>query len=116
MLALFVYGTLRPNEINHYYLQPLSGKWLNASIQGTLYEHGLGPTTGYKVVDLSQPKQIISGMILFSDELAQAWPELDEFEGEGYVRELTTAIDNAGNEHQVFVYALDKKYFHLRSQ
>lgn len=114
MLALFVYGTLRPNEINHHYLKDLAGDWRSARIKATLYETGLGPTAGFKVVDLSQPTQSIEGMILFSDELAQAWPELDEFEGEGYVRQLTTAIDDEGKEHQVFVYALDEKYFSLR--
>ncbi|MCE2571171.1 gamma-glutamylcyclotransferase family protein [Motilimonas eburnea] len=114
MLGLFVYGTLRPNEINHHYLKDLNGDWRSAHIQATLYETGLGPTSGFKVVDLSQPTQSIEGMIVFSEALEQAWPALDEFEGEGYVRQLTTAIDNEDKEHQVFVYALDEKYFYLR--
>ena len=61
---LFVYGTLAPGQANHGLLVKLQGSWHRGTVAGHLYPNGLGPTTGFPVVDLTDPAQSIDGFIL----------------------------------------------------
>lgn len=104
---LFVYGTLAPGQANHGLLEKLQGSWHKGSVSGHLYPNGLGPTTGYPVVDLTDPAQSIDGFILISDALPGHWPLLDDFEGEGYRRVKTMVTLPNTSRLQAFIYVLD---------
>jgi len=47
----------------------------------------------------------VSGLLFTSAVLAEHWDRLDEFEGEGYDRVLTT-VTLDGGEVQAYLYAL----------
>ena len=105
---LFVYGTLVPGEPNEHILAPVNGTWQAGSITGTLHHIGWGAELGYPAVDLEQGTEEIWGMLFTSDELAEHWERLDEFEGEAYQRVLTTVTLKNGQTLEAFVYALRK--------
>lgn len=104
---LFVYGTLAPGRANHRLLENLRGDWQEAEIRGTLYANGLGPTLGYPLVDLDQPTEAISGYLFSSLDLPDHWAALDEFEGAGYRRVITTVTLHDRAPVDAYVYALD---------
>ena len=104
---LFVYGTLAPGQANHGLLEKLQGSWHKGTVSGHLYPNGLGPTTGYPVVDLTDPAQSIDGFMLISDALPSHWPVLDDFEGEGYRRVKTMVTLPDTSRLEAFIYVLD---------
>ena len=104
---LFVYGTLAPGQPNHSLLKDLSGTWQEGAIRGTLYPSGLGPTVGFPVVDLAPETSKINGLLFVSEELPRQWQMLDDFEGPGYKRVITTVFLKNNSHINAFVYALD---------
>lgn len=87
---LFVYGTLAPGRPNEHVLKKIGGSWEKGSIKGKLYQAGWGAAMGYPGLKLDQQGEIIEGFVFSSDHLTKHWCELDDFEGEGYKRVLTT--------------------------
>lgn len=104
---LFVYGTLAPVQPNHALLKDLVGTWQEGAIRGTLYPNGLGPTVGFPVVDLAPGGSKIYGLLFVSEELPRQWQILDDFEGPGYKRAITTVYLKDSSRISAFVYALD---------
>ena len=104
--ALFVYGTLAPGKANGHFLKPLPGHWQSAWTYGLLYPKGIGLTLGYPAVDISGEDKI-EGLLFTSKQLADLWPVLDEFEGEGYCRTAVTIYLTADQQpRQAYIYAL----------
>ena len=104
---LFVYGTLAPGAANHGLLEKLAGTWQEGAVRGVLYPSGFGATAGYPVIDLAQTGGPVKGFLFTSAELAEHWPELDAYEGEGYRRVKATVTLADGSETEAFLYALD---------
>ena len=48
----------------------------------------------------------VAGFLFSSDALAEHWPRLDAFEGDGYERVLTTVTRADGTAVEAYVYAL----------
>lgn len=106
MQHLFVYGTLAPNQTNEHILAPINGTWRPATIRGKLYPNGIGATLGYPAIIPDKDEEIVKGLVFSSDDLANHWQRIDEFEGEGYQRvEIETTLAD-GEVLRAFVYAL----------
>ncbi len=103
---LFVYGTLRPGEINFHLLESIDGNWQPATIYGQYFESGSGPAFGYPGIVLDSQGVAIEGHLLTSDNLVQYWVLLDEFEGEGYQRVMSKVRLLSGESVAAYVYEL----------
>jgi len=103
---LFVYGTLAPGRSNAHVLAEVPGTWEPATVTGTLLPEGWGAAAGYPGLILDAQGGRVAGFVFASDALAGHWPRLDEFEGDGYERVLTTATRADGTTVDAYVYAL----------
>jgi gamma-glutamylcyclotransferase (GGCT)/AIG2-like uncharacterized protein YtfP len=106
ILRLFVYGTLAPGRANAQVLAPIPGEWEPATVTGTLLPEGWGAAAGYPGIILDEHGGDVAGLLFSSDRLAEHWPRLDAFEGNGYQRVLTTATRSDGTAVEAYVYAL----------
>jgi gamma-glutamylcyclotransferase (GGCT)/AIG2-like uncharacterized protein YtfP len=109
---LFVYGTLAPGRPNAHVLAPVPGTWEPASVTGTLHAEGWGAATGYPGIVLDPHGDRVDGLLFSSDHLADHWARLDAFEGDGYVRVLTTVTRQDGTAVDAHVYALSGRSHH----
>ena len=103
---LFVYGTLAPGRSNAHVLAPLPGTWEPATATGTLLPEGWGAAAGYPGIVLDAQGGSVAGLLFTSERLAEHWPRLDAFEGDGYERVLTTVTRADGTRVEAYVYAL----------
>lgn len=107
MLSLFVYGTLGPNRPNAHLLENIGGTWAKAYVHGELHAKGWGAALGFPGILLNEDAPAVQGFIFFSENLAQNWAVLDEFEGEGYVRSPVQAtLVETGERINSWVYSL----------
>ena len=83
-------------------LAPLSGAWTGAQISGYLHDAGWGAEhgcPGARLADTgidnitaeSHPTSVVDGVLVESEDLANFWHKLDDFEGTQYQAEITTA-------------------------
>lgn len=114
-LALFVYGTLAPGEVNAHVLGAIDGSWTKAKVGGVLCDQRWGAAHGFPGLRLFRsiasaddaPSHFVSGLLFESEGLSKIWPALDEFEGADYRCELTQAIFEDGMTKPCVVYAVD---------
>lgn len=106
---LFVYGSLAPGRPNEHVLSGIDGHWEAATVVGTLHQEGWGAAMGFPGIVLGDQGQEVEGFLFSSEQLADHWKRLDEFEGEGYERVLTAAKCKDATEVEAFVYALKDK-------
>jgi len=105
---LFTYGTLAPGRSNAHVLEDMDGTWENASARGKLYSEGWGAALGYPGIVLGETDEQVSGFLFSSTQLPDHWERLDEFEGEGYQRVLTTVHLSNGSQVEAFIYELKR--------
>ena len=103
---LFVYGTLAPGRPNDHVLGEVAGTWRPATVKGTLLQKGWGSEFGYPGIVLDDQGEDVSGFIFSSEELTSHWDRLDEFEGDGYQRVITSAQVEDGSVIQAHIYVL----------
>ena len=103
---LFVYGTLAPGRPNEHVLADVPGEWKPATARGTLLQEGWGAAVGYPGIILDEQGGEVEGLLFSSDSLAEHWARLDEFEGEGYERVLTTVKLEDGTTVEAYIYRL----------
>ena len=103
---LFVYGTLAPGRPNEHVLADVPGEWEPATVIGTLFPEGWGAAAGYPGIVLDAQAGEVQGLLFTSDDLVEHWARLDEFEGEGYERVLTTATLKDGKAVEAYIYRL----------
>ena len=106
---LFIYGTLAPGRPNEHVLADVPGTWEPATVRGTLLQEGWGATQGYPGIVLEENGDEVHGFIFTSDKLPEHWDRLDEFEGDGYERLVTSARLENGSVVQANIYALRGK-------
>ena len=104
---LFVYGTLAPGEENAHILAPLGGGWEPATVQGAAHPEGWGATHGYPGLRLGSGPEEVSGLLFYSPALEQFWPQVDEFEGSDYRRELASVKIHDGSQLSAYVYIIN---------
>lgn len=105
MEHLFVYGTLRPGHANAHILENIGGEWLPGYVTGTFYECGRGAATGFPGIVLDANGPCVYGYLFSSDNLAQHWPMLDEFE-DGYDRIEVDVTTAEGQQVTAWIYQL----------
>lgn len=105
VVALAVYGTLAPGERNHHHLSGLTGTWTSGVVHGHLHEEGWGLTYGFPGVVLDPSGPAVPVQVLTSADLPAHWARLDDFEGPGYVRVVTT-VRTADGEVPAHIYAI----------
>lgn len=103
---LFVYGTLAPGRPNAHVLAEVPGEWEPATVIGTLLQEGWGAGMGYPGIVLDGRGGEVEGFLFSSERLAEHWAVLDEFEGDGYERVLTTVRLNDGAAAEAYIYTL----------
>jgi len=103
---LFVYGTLTPGGPNEHVLAEVPGTWEPATVKGTLLQEGWGAAVGYPGIVLNEVGGEVHGFIFSSEELATHWVRLDEFEGDGYERVITSAEFGDGTVVKAHIYVL----------
>lgn len=106
MQRLFVYGTLAPGRPNSHLLEAIAGTWCRGKVRGTLHPRGWGATLGYPALVLDERGEEVEGYLFSSEELADHWGRLDEFEGEAYERVSTEITLEDGGTVRAHVYVL----------
>lgn len=107
---LFVYGTLAPGRSNEQVLAGLKGCWQRASTRGLFLPEGCATSYGFPAIILNSPDAAeIEGLLFSSAELPAFWPQLDEFEGDGYRRVIATITTAAGERLKAYTYELNLK-------
>lgn len=83
---LAVYGSLAPGRVNHHHLADISGTWRDGWVEGVLHDRGWGAAQGFPGLRLERGGPRVEVHVLESNDLAQYWDRLDDFEGEAYCR------------------------------
>jgi gamma-glutamylcyclotransferase (GGCT)/AIG2-like uncharacterized protein YtfP len=102
---LATYGSLAPGRPNHHHVAALRGRWFSGEVHGRLVEAGWGAALGYPALVLDPGGSAIAVEVLESDDLPPQWSRLDDFEGPGYERVLTT-VHTADGDVEAHVYVL----------
>jgi gamma-glutamylcyclotransferase (GGCT)/AIG2-like uncharacterized protein YtfP len=66
-------------------------------VHGRLVESGWGAALGYRALVLDPDGPAVDVHVLESDDLPAHWSRLDDFEGPGYERVVTTVRTPAGD-------------------
>jgi gamma-glutamylcyclotransferase (GGCT)/AIG2-like uncharacterized protein YtfP len=102
---LATYGTLAPGRPNHHQLDALDGHWSEGQVYGKLIDAGWRAGLGYPALILDPEGSAISVQVFESMDLPDHWSRLDDFEGLGYQRAVTTVSTPAG-EVAASIYVL----------
>jgi gamma-glutamylcyclotransferase (GGCT)/AIG2-like uncharacterized protein YtfP len=100
---LATYGSLAPGRPNHHQLDGLDGRWFEGQVFGTLIEAGWGADLGYPALILDPEAGAIDVQVFESVDLPAHWLRLDDFEGHGYQRVVTTVRTSSGDV-EAFIY------------
>lgn len=106
MNCLFVYGTLCPNRENAHILAAIEGDWQRASVHGTIHILDWGPDQGLPAIVLNPQDPEVAGYLFSTDQLAQNWQMLDEFEGFQYERVAVEVTGATGEKVSAWTYVM----------
>jgi len=98
--TLAVYGTLAPDEPNHHVVAPLGGEWTDGVVEGDLSPAGWGAILGYPAFRPHAGGPAVAVKVLTAPALAEAWPEIDHFEGAEYRRILVPVLGPGGTDER----------------
>ncbi len=104
--CLFVYGTLMPNCPHGEVLEKVVGKFVPATANGFLKDAGWSASMGYPGMRLDEEGDTVHGFLFYSNNLINHWENLDEFEGEEFVRVPVTVERYDEFEVDTFIYVL----------
>ena len=104
---LAVYGTLAPARVNHHQISALAGVWQRGTVRGRLFPSGWGAAVGFPELVLDASGPVVDVHLFESAELPAHWKRLDEFEGTGYKRAVTT-VRTEGGERSAWIYVLSE--------
>ena len=102
---LATYGSLTPGGPNEHELTGLEGSWSEGQVSGTLVEAGWGARLGFPGLVLDPDGAPVPVHVFESADLPAHWGRLDEFEGPGYRRVITTVRTRSGDV-QASIYVL----------
>jgi gamma-glutamylcyclotransferase (GGCT)/AIG2-like uncharacterized protein YtfP len=102
---LAIYGTLAPGQVNHDQISALTGNWRRGTVNGKLFSSGWGAALGFPGLILDPLGPSVDVHLFESTGLPAYWARLDEFEGSGYRRVVTTVYTKEG-ERREWIYVL----------
>ncbi len=102
---LAVYGSLAPGKLNHQQISQLSGTWRRGTVNGRLLNAGWGAAIGFPGLVLDPLAPPVDVQLFESKDLPQHWERLDQFEGNGYRRSITT-VTTAQGKCTAWVYVI----------
>ena len=102
---LVTYGTLAPGQVNHGQLADLVGDWSVGTVRGNLMDEGWGAALGCPGIVLDTSGGTVDVHVFESADLADFWPKLDAFEGEGYQR-VVVQVETADGTIDAQIYEL----------
>lgn len=102
---LAVYGTLAPGRENHHMVAGLDGSWSRGYVTGELWQSGWGARYGYPALRWDPSGDALGVSVLSSRLLPEHWSELDEFEGDEYLRILVPVFDSPRVDARVITVA-----------
>ena len=105
MYRFAVYGTLAPGHPNHHQLSDLSGRWTEGAVRGRLLQEGWGAELGYPGIVLDVDGPTVDIQLFESMDLPNHWNRLDDFEGSGY-RRTVTSVNTAKGDLSAQIYVL----------
>lgn len=107
--ALAVYGTLAPGESNHWVVSSIAGAWVQGTVRGYVFDLTWGPAEGYPGFIPAADGNRVAVWVLRSDQLPKRWRQIDDFEGDGYVRQPidVTLDDGEIIDAQIYVALTD---------
>src|SRR5215207_3414357 len=105
---LAAYGTLGPGGPNDHQLDGLQGRWLEGYVNGRLVAEGWGASLGFPALILSSGGPAIPVHVFESVDLPAHWTHLDDFEGPGYQRVVTTVHTPSGDVDS-YIYVLGEQ-------
>ena len=105
---LATYGSLAPGRSNHHQLAGLTGRWVAGQVRGELINAGWAAGLGYPALLLTPDGPAVPVQVFESMDLPDHWPRLDDFEGSGYSRVVTTVTTPTG-EIDASIYVLQTK-------
>jgi gamma-glutamylcyclotransferase (GGCT)/AIG2-like uncharacterized protein YtfP len=100
---LAAYGTLVPGGVNHGRVAALRGTWQRCFVRGRRWT----AADGDPAFRWNPAGPECAAMLLVSDLLPSAWPDLDRFEGSPYRRRLVPVrvpLDGEDAHHVAYVY------------
>ena len=106
---LAVYGSLAPGKSNHHMLAKYAGTWSRGRVRGDLLNAGWGAAGGFPGLIPRDDGPWVPVHVFESKALTSAWPELDAFEGDEYVRVIVRVYAHDSETHAVCdanIYAL----------
>lgn len=106
METLFVYGTLMPNCPNGHVLENIVGKFVPATVTGSLIGAGWSASMGYPGIKLDPEGDTVHGYLFYSRNLDDHWEFLDEFEGEEFIRTEVTVERFDELKVDTYIYTL----------
>ena len=102
---LATYGSLAPGRLNDHELGGLEGRRLEGHVYGRLVDAGWGASLGFPALILDAAGSAIPVHVFESIDLPAHWSRLDDFEGPGYQRVVTT-VQTAAGEMDASIYVL----------
>ena len=102
--ALAVYGTLAPGESNHWVVRSIGGEWVPGRVRGYQFEITWGPADGYAGFLPEPDGNDVAVMVLVSEQLDKNWHTIDDFEGDGYRREVIAVTLDDGTSIDAWIY------------
>lgn len=87
----------------------LHGVWRRGTVKGKLFASGWGAALGFPGLVLDPHGPSVDAQVFESTDLPQHWNRLDEFEGCGYRRVITT-VSTAEGDVTAWIYVLSEPY------
>ena len=97
LCRLATYGSLAPGRPNQHQLDALEGRWSEGHVYGKLVDAGWGAGLGYPALILDPDGSAVPVHVFESMNLPDHWSRLDDFEGSGYQRVVTSVSTPAGD-------------------
>jgi gamma-glutamylcyclotransferase (GGCT)/AIG2-like uncharacterized protein YtfP len=106
--VFITYGSLAPGGIHHSFIKNIPGQWQQASVLGRLENRGWVADLGYSgyLPPTVETAEAIEVHVLFAPDMGNHWQRLDEFMGEGYIRQLAQFTGTNGETNAGYLYAV----------
>ncbi len=99
-----MYGSLSPGEKNHWVVRSIEGDWVPGIVRGFEFEITWGAAEGFEGFLPDDNGNHVSVMVLLSGKLDKNWRAVDEFQGEGFVRQIVPVTLSDETVIQAWVY------------